>query len=218
LTKRLWILLAALVSLLAILAGTLWSQRMPADSDSAGARPATTAPAIGALPVPTPLSPKSDGVDSLLPPWAAAGSSATTGSALTGGATALSVPTGPSIIQPPPGDAQATEKLAERLAELQQSGAQADPKKIAETLAALKQQHGAMVGGVNLDLVMNNLQVSQDIQALALEMQRESAKSGSVNSKKMQAYLSQLQNLQSQLRLDISTPPGARPPVPKVSP
>jgi hypothetical protein len=82
----------------------------------------------------------------------------------------------------------------------------------------LKQKHGAMVGGVNLDLVMNNLQVSQDIQALALEMQRESAKSGGGNSKKMQAYLSQLQTLQSQLRLDISTPPGARPPAPKASP
>jgi hypothetical protein len=218
LTKRLWILLAALVSLLAILAGMLWSQRMPADSDPAGARPATAAPAIGALPVPAPLSPKSDGVDSSLPPWAAAGSSATTGSAPTGGSTALSAPTGPSTIQPPPGDAQATEKLAERLAELEQSGAQADPKKIAETLAALKQKHGAMVGGVTLDLVMNNLQVSQDIQALALEMQRESAKSGGGNSKKMQAYLSQLQTLQSQLRLDISTPPGARPPAPKASP
>ncbi len=62
------------------------------------------------------------------------------------------------------------------------------------------------MNGVNLDAVISNLQTAQEIQALAQEIQQESAKPGGGDGKKMQAYVAQLTKLQSRMRMDISVP------------
>ena len=142
--------------------------------------------------------------DSAPPPWA------------TGSGQAPSVAPGAAVLsgQPSPADKAAAaqreskelEQMQLEIAEMLRNGKQPDPKRVAEMLTSLKQKHGAIVAGVNLDVVLNNLQVAQEIQTLALEIQRESSKPGGGDSKKMQAYVAQLTKLQAQMRMDITVP------------
>lgn len=98
------------------------------------------------------------------------------------------------------------EQMQLEISEMLRDGKQPDPKRIAEMLTSLKQKHGAVVAGVNLDAVLNNLQVAQEIQTLALEVQREGNKPGGGDSKQMQAYVAQLTKLQAKMRMDITVP------------
>lgn len=96
--------------------------------------------------------------------------------------------------------------MQQELANAMRDGKQPDPKKVAEMLTRLKEKHGSTVAGVNLDAVISNLQTATEMQALALEIQHESAKPGGGDGKKMQGYVAQLTKLQSRMRMDISVP------------
>lgn len=96
--------------------------------------------------------------------------------------------------------------MQQQISVAMRGGQQADPKHVEALLLQLKSKHGSTVAGVNLDVVIGNLQVAQEIQVLALEMQRESAKPGGGDNKKMQGLLEQLTKLQLRLRTDISVP------------
>lgn len=161
-----------------------------------------TAPSATTPPAPGVGVPRSG--DSAPPPWA------------TGSGQASSVAPGAAVLsgQPSPADKAAAaqresrelERMQLEIAEMLRDGKQPDPKRVAAMLTSLKQKHGAIVAGVNLDVVLNNLQVAQEIQTLALEIQRESSKLGGGDSKKMQAYVAQLTKLQAQMRMDITVP------------
>lgn len=103
-------------------------------------------------------------------------------------------------------DLQQLEKMQQELTQAMQGGQQPDPKQVEALLNQLKQKHGSTVAGINLDVVIINLKVAQEIQVLALDMQRESAKPGGGDIKKMQAYVEQLTKLQLRLRTDVSAP------------
>lgn len=106
-------------------------------------------------------------------------------------------------------DLKELEEMQKDLTASMRGGQAPDPKKVEAMLNQLKQKHGSTVAGVNLDVVIKNLQVAQELQVLALEIQRESAKPGGGDKQKMQAYIAQLTKLQSQLRTDITVPPTA---------
>lgn len=115
-----------------------------------------------------------------------------------------------------------------RLAELQslqadilrqtQQGRQPDAKQVDATLAKLQEIEGApIVAGVNIPAVRSNLDKAQQLQQLAQEMEREAKKPGGPDMNKLKAQMAQLQQLQGQLRNDVSVnQPGM--PAPVVAP
>ena len=191
----------ALILLLLVVAVFIGS-RGSSGTASTPVAPGSTAPSAAAPVMPGVGGPRPG--DTAPPPWA------------TGSGQAPSVAPGAAILsgQPSPADKAAAAKRESRgveqmqleIAEMLRDGKQPDPKRVAELLTSLKQKHGAIVAGVNLDVVLNNLQVAQEIQTLALEIQRESGKPGGGDSKKMQAYAAQLTKLQAQMRMDITVP------------
>jgi murein L,D-transpeptidase YcbB/YkuD len=96
--------------------------------------------------------------------------------------------------------------MQQELAASMRDGKQPDPKKVVALLTEIKRTNGSTVAGVNLDAVLNNLEQSQKIQALAIEIQHENAKPGGPDKKVLAAHFEKLKQLQSQLRMDISAP------------
>ncbi len=121
-----------------------------------------------------------------------------------------------------PAGEQAKQK---RMAELQalqadilrktQQGQQPDAKQVDATLAKLQEIEGApIVAGVNIPAVRSNLDKAQQMQQLAQDMEREAKKPGGPDMNRLRAQMAQLQQLQGQLRNDISVnQPGAPAPV-----
>lgn len=191
----------ALILLLLVVAFYV-GRRGSSGTASAPVAAGSTAPSATTPVVPGVSGPRPS--DSVTPPWA------------TGSGQAASVAPGAALLngQPSPADkavaaqreSRELEQMQLEIAEMLRDGKQPDPKRIAEMLTSLKQKHGAIIAGVNLDAVLNNLQVAQEIQTLALEVQRESGKPGGGDSKKMQAYVAQLTKLQAQMRMDITVP------------
>ncbi len=106
-------------------------------------------------------------------------------------------------------------KSKEKLAELGKAQAEltafvqagnADPKKLLDILQKLKQTQGPVVGGVNLDALINNLEKTQQLQDLSIEMQKEAQKAGGPDQKKMQDNIERLKKLQAQMRTDVTVP------------
>lgn len=104
-------------------------------------------------------------------------------------------------------------KMQTELLAIVQSG-NPDTKKLAEVLHRLKQTQGANVGGVNVDVLINNLEKSQQLQDLSVEMQKEAQKAGGPDQKKMQENVERLKKIQAQMRTDVMVPnAGAATPV-----
>ena len=97
--------------------------------------------------------------------------------------------------------------------ELQQAtvNGKPDPKKMIEVFERLKQTRGSVVGGVNVDVMINNLDKAQQMQDLAAEIQKEANKGGAQDPKKMQDYMDRLRKLQGQLRTDVMVAPASTP-------
>lgn len=95
--------------------------------------------------------------------------------------------------------------------ELQQAtvNGKPDPKKMIEVFERLKQTRGSVIGGVNVDVMINNLEKAQQMQDLAAEIQKEANKGGTQDPKKMQDYMDRLRKLQSQLRTDVMVAPAS---------
>ena len=197
LNKRTMALVALVLVLLAV--AIMFGRRGPATAPAA-MNPA--APSVANPSVPGGASSRpGDGVP---PPWAAGGvqppSVALPGQALGG------PPVSAASAAAAQRDLQELQRMQQELAESMRGGQQPDPKRVEALLNQLKQKHGSTVAGVNLDVVISNLQVAQEIQVLALDIQRESAKPGGGDFKKMQGYVAQLTKLQSRLRTDVSAP------------
>ncbi|MBI3712763.1 MAG: hypothetical protein HY253_07350 [Burkholderiales bacterium] len=94
-------------------------------------------------------------------------------------------------------------KMQTELTAFVQSG-NTDPKKLLDILHKLKQTQGSSVGGVNIDALINNLEKTQQLQELSLEMQKESQKAGGPDPKKMQENIERLKKLQAQMRTDVT--------------
>ncbi|HEV2612293.1 MAG TPA: hypothetical protein VGU61_18670 [Noviherbaspirillum sp.] len=144
-------------------------------------------------------------------------------------------PAAPSVNTPAPwmNNSQASgatvpaggQEKQKRLAELQalqadilrqtQQGRQPDAKQVDATLAKLQEIEGApIVAGVNIPAVRSNLDKAQQLQQLAQEMEREARKPGGPDMNKLKAQMAQLQQLQGQLRNDVSVnQPGMPAPV-----
>lgn len=102
-------------------------------------------------------------------------------------------------------------KMHTELAVSMREGRPVDPKKVAEALAKLKQIYGSTVAGVNLDAVITNVEKAQEMQALAMEIQREAGKAGGPDRKVLLAQVDKLKKLQSQLRTDVAAVPKPAP-------
>lgn len=94
------------------------------------------------------------------------------------------------------------QKFQDELLATVQSG-NPDAKKLKEILTRLKQTQGNTVGGVNVDVLLNNLEKSQQIQDVATQLQKESQKPGGPDQRKMQDYMDSLKKLQAQMRTDV---------------
>ncbi len=144
--------------------------------------------------------------DTAPPPWAANRAAAP---ALPGTANPLagaSVPLDKAPSKDGERDLKELERMQSELATSVRDGKQPDHKKVADLLNKVKQMRGPVVGGVNLDAVLNNLEKAGEMQTLALEMQRESAKPGGPDRKALLANVEKLKKLQSEIRNDISVP------------
>ena len=199
--KKRSMVLVALVLIL-LVAAVLFSRRAPSSSETPATATVPGAPAAGTPSAPaTGLPGQAAGTP---PPWAAGGGGVPTlpqaGSPING----LPSPAGSAAGVPY--DRKALEKMQQELAASMRAGQQPDPKQVEALLNELKQKHGPTVAGVNLDVVIKNLQIAQQMQALAFEIQRETVKPGGGDSKRMQGYMQQLTKLQSQLGGDITVP------------
>lgn len=85
---------------------------------------------------------------------------------------------------------------------------QPDIKKLTATLYKMKQTQGDVVGGVNIGILITNLEKAQQIQELALEMQNNTGKVGSFDQKKQELNLKKMQQLQAEMRTDFVVPPS----------
>lgn len=94
------------------------------------------------------------------------------------------------------------QKFQDELLATVQSG-NPDSKRLKEILTRLKQTQGNTVGGVNVDVLLNNLEKSQQIQDVAAQLQKESQKPGGPDQRKMQEYMDSLKKLQAQMRTDV---------------
>ncbi|WP_334189536.1 hypothetical protein [Noviherbaspirillum sp.] len=126
-----------------------------------------------------------------------------------------------------PAGEQAKEKRLAELHALQadilrqtQQGKQPDAKQVDATLAKLQEIEGApVVAGVNIPAVRSNLDKAQQMQQLAQDMEREAKKPGGPDMNKLRAQMAQMQQLQGQLRNDVSVnQPGTPAPVLPIPP
>lgn len=200
--------IAAVIVLLVLLVGVIllvrWdTSNSPSASGSAAPRiPAFTRPAA-----PNPgLAAQALPDNGKQPPWAA-------GLSVPPTLPATANPAPLKSAQRSPANAAGAQQNLIKLKTMQQDlaasirdGKQPDPKKVVALLTEIKRTNGSTVAGVNLDAVLNNLEQSQKIQALAVEIQHETAKSGGPDKKVLAAYFEKLKQLQSQLRMDISAP------------
>jgi cell fate (sporulation/competence/biofilm development) regulator YlbF (YheA/YmcA/DUF963 family) len=85
---------------------------------------------------------------------------------------------------------------------------QPDINKLKATLYKMKQTQGDVVGGVNIGILINNLEKAQQIQELALEMQNNTGKVGSFDQKKQEINLKKMQQLQAEMRTDFVASPN----------
>jgi uncharacterized membrane protein len=81
-----------------------------------------------------------------------------------------------------------------------------DTKRMIEILNRLKQSPDTKVSGINIDVLINNMEKSQQMQDLAAEIQKESTKPGGVDTKRLQEQVERLKKLQSQVRTDVLLP------------
>lgn len=195
--KRFMALVALVLALLAIVIAVGWQTSSPSEPRPASA--VAPSPAVPSAPAAN-LPRAGDGTP---PPWATGGTPPPSLAQADKPLNGLPMASGPAATQR---ELKELETMQQELAGALRDGKQPDPKKVAELLTRLKEKHGATVNGVNLDAVISNLQTAQEIQALAQEIQQESAKPGGGDGKKMQAYVAQLTKLQSRMRMDISVP------------
>ncbi|MFZ6818303.1 hypothetical protein [Undibacterium sp. Ji22W] len=94
------------------------------------------------------------------------------------------------------------QKFQDELLATMQSG-NPDSKRLKEILTRLKQTQGNTIGGVNVDVLLNNLEKSQQIQDVAAQLQKESQKPGGPDQRKMQDHMDNLKKLQAQMRTDV---------------
>ena len=86
-------------------------------------------------------------------------------------------------------------------------GKQPDPRKLDAALARVEAAAGQnVVSGVNIDAVRNNLAIAQKLQVIAGELDVESKKTGKLDTDRLRALAAQVQQLQSQMRVDVSAP------------
>lgn len=144
------------------------------------------------------------------PPWANSGNQAANVNAGAGTLPRMDANQGVGSGEAP---MSATSNSKQKLAELGKTQAEltafvqsgnADPKKLLDILQKLKQTQGPSVGGVNIDALINNLEKTQQLQELSVEMQRESQKVGGPDQKKMQENIERLKKLQAQMRTDVT--------------
>jgi hypothetical protein len=99
------------------------------------------------------------------------------------------------------------------IAKSMREGRQPDPQKLDAALAKVAAAAGqSVVNGVNIDAVRNNLAIAQKMQALAAELDAESRKPGKLDTDRLRALVAQVQQLQSQMRADVSAPSSPMPP------
>jgi hypothetical protein len=169
-----------------------------------------------------PNAAKPNAGDMTPPPWATSSANGSVNGAVTG--TNNGVPNGSSVtgVRTPAQrqlDVAAREKELQDMQQFQLELQQAtvngkpDPKKMIEVFERLKQTRGPVVGGVNVDVMINNLEKAQQMQDLAAEIQKEANKGGTQDPKKMQDYMDRLRKLQSQLRTDVMVAPASAPQV-----
>ena len=152
------------------------------------------------------------------PPWANGGQIGT-GNAAANAANAANGTANTGVRTPAQRqlDVAAREKELQDMQQFQRELQQAtvngkpDPKKMIEVFERLKQTRGSVVGGVNVDVMINNLDKAQQMQDLAAEIQKEANKGGAQDPKKMQDYMDRLRKLQGQLRTDVMVAPASTP-------
>ncbi|MBR7800852.1 hypothetical protein [Undibacterium fentianense] len=94
------------------------------------------------------------------------------------------------------------QKMQSELLTAVQSG-NPDPKRLKEILLHLKQTQGNNVGGVNVDVLIGNLDASQQLQTIAAEVQKEAQKPGGPDQRKMQELTDKMKRVQGQMRTDV---------------
>jgi hypothetical protein len=161
---------------------------------------------------------KPESRDMTPPPWATSAGNGTPNAAANGIANGVNGSN--SVIRTPAQrqlDIAAREKDVQDMQQFQRELQQAtvngkpDPKKMIEAFERLKQARGSIVGGMNVDVMINNLQKAQQMQDLAAEIQKEANKGGAQDPKKMQDYMDRLHKLQAQLRTDVMAAPASLP-------
>lgn len=106
-----------------------------------------------------------------------------------------------------PADPQAMAALQEKFSRLIEGGRQPAPAEVEALLGELERAQGSsVVGGVRIDVLRSNLVKSQQMQALAEEIQRLAEQPGGPDQQAIQRKLAELQKLQSELRLDLMAP------------
>ena len=90
------------------------------------------------------------------------------------------------------------------IAKSMRDGKQPDPRKIDAALAKVEEASGqTVVGGVDIEAVRSNVAIAQKMQVLAAELDAESKKE-KLDNDRLRALIVQVQQLQSQLRVDVS--------------
>jgi hypothetical protein len=199
--KRMYAAAALVLALL--IAAFLLGRSTQVSPDFPQIAPTPATPPMDQQPIPGAIVPSPGGSP---PPWAI-GNTGTPSSLPAPMDAQPAAPVQPGAV--PRLDAKEMERMQQEISALQSSGKPPDPKRVEEMLTTLRQTHGPIAGGINLDIVINNLQVSQKMQTLALDMQAESNKPGGGSTAKMQGYMEQLNKLQSQMRTDITAGKGS---------
>jgi hypothetical protein len=142
--------------------------------------------------------------------------------AIAPGTTAPAAPTTGAVpwATPAPSGAASNDEIAKRqnqsreldamrddILKSMREGKQPDPKKLDAALARVEAAAGQnVVSGVNIDAVRNNLAIAQKLQVIAGELDAESKKAGKLDTDRLRALAAQVQQLQSQMRVDVSAP------------
>jgi hypothetical protein len=163
---------------------------------------------------------KPNAIDSAPPPWATSSTNGAANGTSNGAGNGMASGTLPSGVRTPAQrqlDVAAREKELQDMQQFQRELQQAtvngkpDPKKMIEVFERLKQNRGSVIGGVNVDVMINNLEKAQQMQDLSAEIQKEANKGGAQDPKKMQDYMDRLRKLQGQLRTDVMVAPASMP-------
>lgn len=91
-------------------------------------------------------------------------------------------------------------ELQQAIAKSMQDKQQPDPQKVDALLLKIKEIKGSsIIGGVDIDELRGRLAKTQEMQALATQIQQEAAKGSNADAEKIKALSAQLQTLNTQL-------------------